>query len=323
MALRFPVEPMKATIGTLPAGADTDGTRDTDDPPGDEAWAYEVKWDGYRTLVHVADGTVRLQSASGRDVSARWPEIGALADAVNAPSAIIDGELVVLDGDGRPNFGLLQASGIGTPHQAVFYAFDVLQVDGTDTIDLSYLDRRRLLDPLLEAGDNWTTPSFRIGGGAELLAATAEQGLEGVIAKRVDSLYRPGTRTKEWRKVKNRVVVELPIGGFTAGTGNRSSTFGALLVGRYVDDEGSDDGRLAFAGGVGTGFSQATLESLLGRLRSVTVDECPFDPPPPRAMARMATWVEPVLWARIEIAEFTNDGVVRHASFLRLADERS
>ena len=282
-------------------------------PDGDD-WAFEIKWDGYRTIVHVSDGRVRLQSTSGRDVTDRWPEFAELASAVNAESAILDGELIVLDDNGHPSFELVQRSGIGSDRQAVIQFFDVLQVDGTDTIDVPYLDRRRLLDQLVEPGDNWTVPSFRIGNGAALLAATAEQGLEGVIAKRIASRYRPGARTKEWRKLKNRTVVELTIGGFTAGTGNRASTFGALLVGRR-----DDDGSLRFAGGVGTGFDQRMLMSLRDQFRAIAVDACPFDPPPPPAVVRSATWVEPVLQAVVEIAEFTNDGLVRHASFVRLS----
>ncbi len=299
MALRFPIRPMKATMASLPDGDD---------------WAFEIKWDGYRTIAYVDGGGVRLQSTAGHDVTARWPEIGGLAADVNAGSAILDGELVALDDAGRPNFNRLQASGVGSGYETAFYLFDVLQVDGTDTIALPYCDRRRLLEGLVETGDNWMVPSFHVGGGAELLAATAAQQLEGVIAKRVDSTYRPGTRTKEWRKVKNRVPTTVTIGGYTTGTGNRSTTFGALLVG--VEQ---DDGRLSFAGGVGTGFSQRTLETLLRELRSRRTDDCPFDPPPPTPVRRTATWVRPELRAEIEIAEFTNDGVVRHASFLRLA----
>ncbi len=145
------------------------------------------------------------------------------------------------------------------------------------------------------------------------MAATADQGLEGVIAKRVDSRYRPGARSKDWRKIKNRTIVELTIGGFTTGTGNRADTFGALLVGRPTPSG------LRFAGGVGTGFDQRTLHDLTTRLRGLAVDTCPFEPPPPRAVARTATWVAPELRATFEIAEFTNDGLVRHASFVRLA----
>ena len=301
MALGFPVLPMKATMGSTGAV-----------PDGDD-WAFEIKWDGYRTIAHVADGVVRLQSTAGHDVTARWPEFTDLATSVNAMSAILDGELIVFDDDGRPRFDLVQRSGVGSDRQAVIQFFDVLQVDGIDTIDLAYLDRRRLLDQLIEQGDNWTVPSFTVGDGAALVAATADQGLEGVIAKRVDSRYRPGARSNDWRKIKNRTTVELTIGGFTVGTGTRADTFGALLVGR----PGTDG--LAFAGGVGTGFDQRTLRDLTDRLRGLVADDCPFEPPPPSPVARTATWVDPVLRAVVEIAEFTNDGHVRHASFLRLA----
>ena len=302
MTLRFPVAPMKATMGSTGAV-----------PDGDE-WAFEIKWDGYRTIVHIADGRVRLQSTAGHDVTERWPEFADLPGSVNARSAILDGELIVFDDDGRPRFDLVQRSGVGSDRQAVLQFFDVLQIDGNDTIELAYLDRRRLLDQLIEPGDNWTVPSYRIGDGPTLLAATAEQGLEGVIAKRIDSRYRPGTRTKDWRKIKNRTEVELTIGGFTSGTGNRADTFGALLVGR-PQPEG-----LAFAGGVGTGFDQRTLRTLTDQLRELATDECPFEPSPPASVARTATWVEPVLRAKIEIAEFTNDGLVRHATFISLID---
>ena len=135
------------------------------------------------------------------------------------------------------------------------------------------------------------------------------------MAKRLGSKYHPGTRTKEWRKVKHRQQAEVVIGGYTAGTGNRTSSFGALLVGRWEGD------RLAFAGGVGTGFTQRRLEELTERLRASRAPRCPFDPPPPTAYRRGATWVEPVLRAKVEITEFTNEGYVRQASFVDLVGD--
>ena len=296
MALRYPVAPMKATLSTLPTDAG--------------AWAYEIKWDGYRTLAFVDAGSVRLQSSNLLDVTAKWPELGGLAEDVHAGRAILDGELVVLDDDGRPRFELVQRH----ERQAAFYAFDVLSIDGHDTIELPYEDRRRLLVDLVDAGDNWMVPGHRVGDGAELLAATLTQGLEGVMAKRLGTTYQPGKRTPNWRKVKNRTRVEVVIGGYTEGTGNRTSTFGALLVGRFDGDT------LVFAGGVGTGFKQRTLEDLNARLKALRTNHCPFEPAPPREYLRGATWVEPVLRAIVEIAEFTNDGFVRHSSFIELID---
>lgn len=300
MSVRFPVAPMKATMTSLPAGDD---------------WAFEIKWDGYRTIAHLAGGVTRLQSTAGHDVTARWPEFGGLATSINADSAVLDGELVVFDDDGRPSFELVQNSGVGSSRQAVLQLFDVLSVNGTDTIDLPYEARRALLEQVVEPGDNWVVSANRIGDGEALLEATREQGLEGVIAKRLGSIYRPGTRTKDWRKIKNRTRVELSIGGYTAGSGNRSSTFGALLVGIPRADGGD---RLRFAGGVGTGFNHATLEALVARMHELRTDVCPFDPVPPTSYRRGATWLRPELRCLAEIAEFTNEGYVRHSTFLEL-----
>jgi bifunctional non-homologous end joining protein LigD len=283
-------------------------------PTAETGWAFEVKWDGYRTLAFVDDGRVRLQSSNLYDVSAKYPEVGELATGVAARRAVLDGELVVLDDEGRPRFELIQRHAIDK-RQAAFYMFDLLSLDEHDTITLPYEDRRRLLAEVVEAGENWAVPAHRIGDGEALLHATAERGLEGVMAKRLGSSYRPGTRTKEWRKVKHRQKTEVVIGGYTAGTGNRVASFGALLVGRWVGPS------LAFAGGVGTGFTQRRLDELTTRLHELRTKQCPFDPPPPTAYRRGATWVEPVLSARIEITEFTNDGYVRQASFIELVPQ--
>jgi bifunctional non-homologous end joining protein LigD len=296
MGLGWPVAPMKGVLGSL--------------PHDDQGWAYEIKFDGWRAIAHVDGGRLRLQSSSGLDLTASFPELAALGAAINADRALLDGELVVLDDTGRPNFGLLQAH----TRPAAFYAFDVLAVGDTDIIDLPYEARRALLTELVEPGTHWLVPTHRVGGGAELVAATDAQGLEGVMAKRLGSPYRPGARSKDWVKIKHRRTVELVVGGWRAGAGNRAGTLGALLVGV------PDDARLRFAGGVGTGFTQATLDQLRDLLAPLRTDTCPFDPPPPRAEARDATWVRPEVRIRAEIAEFTNDGHLRHASFIALVE---
>jgi bifunctional non-homologous end joining protein LigD len=299
--VKFPVAPMKAALGQLPVD--------------DDRWAYEIKWDGYRTVVFV-DATrpeperVRVQSSSGLDVSRTYGELAGMWRDVNATRVVLDGEIVVFGDDGRPSFEGLQRHDT----QVVFQAFDVLDIDGNDVTGLAYEQRRELLAHLLDTGDNWTVPAHRVGGGAELLAATAAQGLEGVMAKRLGSTYVAGKRSPNWRKVKNRVAFDVVIGGYTRGSGNRSSTFGALLVGV------PDGHRLVFAGGVGTGFTQRRLEELLGLMRPLHVDASPFDPVPPREYSRDAVWIRPELRARLEIAELTNEGYVRHASFIELLD---
>lgn len=297
MALRFPVVPMKAALGSLPPTSQ------------DEQWAYEIKWDGFRTLAFVDDGRVRWQSSNGLDVTAKYPELDRFADSVNAPSAIIDGELVVLDANGRPSFELMQRH----ETEVAFYAFDVLQIAGTDTTSLAYEQRRALLENLVEPSTHWMVPAHRIGDGAALFEATAERGLEGIMAKRLGSPYQVGKRTPNWRKVKHRLQVEVTIGGFNQGTGSRSNTFGALLVGVPAAD-----GSLQFAGGVGTGFDQKMLDHLTAELRARVTKDCPFNKRPPKAYLADATWVRPELRALAEIAEFTNEGHVRHAAFLHL-----
>lgn len=296
MALSFPIAPMKAGLGRLP----------TDD----DGWAFEIKYDGYRTLAFVDDGAVRLQSTNLHDVTDRYPELAELPTGVHAATAILDAEFVVIGDDGRPSFELVQRH----DRPGALYVFDVLRIDDHDTIGLPYEDRRRLLEQLVEPGDSWLVPAHRVGEGEALLTATDEQGLEGVMAKRLGSAYVPGKRSPNWRKIKNRRRVDVAIGGFTTGDGNRSSTFGSLLVGRWQGDT------LVFAGGVGTGFDQRTLDELHGRLSDLRTDECPFDPPPPATYRRHARWVQPRLAATIEMAEFTNDGLVRHASFIELVD---
>ncbi len=209
---------MKAALGAL--------------PPDDDSWAYEVKYDGYRTLAFVDHGSVRLQSTNCRDVTDGYPELGELPSGVHADVAVLDGEFVVLDDDGRPRFELVQRH----ERPGALYLFDVLRIGEHDTIGLPYEDRRRLLEQLVEPGDHWLVPAHRVGDGAALLAATAEQELEGVMAKRLGSTYVPGKRSPNWRKMKNRRRIDVVIGGFTHGDGNRASTFGSLLVGRRTGD---------------------------------------------------------------------------------------
>ncbi len=296
--LHFPVEPMKAVSGTMPAD--------------DTGWAYELKWDGYRTIAFLKDGRARLQSTTQRDVTARYPELASLAEGLHGGRAIVDGEVVVLTSEGVPRFELLQRH----DDPAAYVAFDLLSLEGRDTIDLPYERRRQLLLDAFEPGDGRLVPKHQIGDGAALHAVTREQGLEGIMAKRLDSLYLPGRRSPAWRKVKHRRQQEVVIGGFTAGWGNRSDTFGALLVGYY------EDGYLRFGGGVGSGYDRPLLERLTRALRRLTTDTCPFDPPPPRTYVRDATWVKPELVAEIAFAEWTSEGLVRQASFLGLRDDK-
>lgn len=307
--------PMKATAGDLPVG---------------DGWTYEVKWDGMRALCFVQDGRLRVQSANERDVTVSWPELAGLPDALPVGAVLLDGELVATDAAGRPSFGRLQqrmhiASAVEAAQRAndvpvSYVVFDVLHLDGHDLIGLPLRDRRRLLQQVLEPAPRWRTSPVH-DDGAALLAATDAQGLEGVVAKLDDSRYEPGGRVKTWRKVKVRRHQEVVVGGWLPGEGNRSGRLGALLVG--VHDAPGDGGPLRYAGRVGTGFSEAELARLADRLGALEVEDCPFDPPPPRPdVARGARWVRPELVAEIAYGEWTGDHRLRHPSYLGLRTDK-
>jgi len=293
------IAPMKAVPGPLP-GRDETG------------WAFEVKWDGYRTLAWCEGGHVRLQSANLLDVTGRWPELAGLAGALNASSAVLDGEAVALDQDGRPRFELLQRSQVAV----TYVVFDLLVLDGHELLALAWRDRRRLLDQVLGSGERWALSVVHDDGEA-LLAACAAQGLEGVMAKRIESPYLPGRRSAAWRKAKVRGRQELVIAGWTQGEGTRAATFGALLVGWF-----DDGGHLRYAGAVGTGFDDATLVELRARLGALAVDDCPFEPPPPGAVRRVARWAAPLLVGEFAFAEWTRGGLLRQPSFLALRGDK-
>jgi bifunctional non-homologous end joining protein LigD len=303
--------PMKATAGDLPVG---------------DGWSYEVKWDGMRALSFVKDDGLRVQSANLRDVTVSWPELAGLPAALPATSALLDGELVAADANGIPSFGLLQQRmHISTAAEAArraaevpvtYVVFDLLHLDGHDLTGLPLSDRRRLLAQVVEPGPWWRTSPVHDDGPA-LLEATDAQGMEGVVAKRDDSRYEPGARVRTWRKVKVRRHQEVVVGGWLPGEGTRSGRLGALLVG--VHDRAGDGGPLRYAGRVGTGFTEAELERLADRMRGLTTEECPFDPPPPRPdVARGATWLRPELVAEIAYGEWTSDHRLRHPSYLGL-----
>ena len=300
------------------------------DLPSDDGWTFEVKWDGMRALAFVERGALRVQSANERDVTASWPELADLARSLGVTTALLDGELVATDDDGRPSFGLLQqrmhianraeALRRATEVPVVYVVFDLLHLDGHDLTDLALSDRRRLLDELLEPAPAWRASPLHDDGPA-LLTAAGERGLEGVVAKRLDSTYEPGKRTRAWRKVKVRRRQEMVIGGWLPGEGTRTGAIGALLVGYH--DEAGDGSPLRYAGRVGTGFSDAELARLATWLRPLAVDGCPFDPLPPRAdLVRGPMWVRPELVAELAFAEWTGDGRLRQPSYLGVRTDK-
>lgn len=303
------IRPMKATLSAAL-------------PDEDRAWAYEVKWDGYRIIAFIRGGEVRLQTRNLLDATADFPEVGQLGVALGKHEVILDGEIVALDESGRPSFGALQRRGRQRP-TVVYMVFDLLYLDGYSTITLPFVERRRLLDELaIPTGSAWQVPGYHVGDGAAMLEATRAQGLEGVVAKRLDSPYEPGRRSRRWLKVKNWGRQEFVVGGWMPGEGGRSGRLGSLLLG-YHDEEG----RLRYAGRVGTGFTVSELARLEALLLPLARETSPFapEPPLPGEVRRLAHFVEPRLVAEVDFSEWTHTGTVRQPSYkgLRVDKEPS
>jgi bifunctional non-homologous end joining protein LigD len=305
--------PMPASAGRLPSH--------------DEEWAFEIKWDGVRAITYWQPGELRIESRNLNDVSARYPELRALGPQLGSREAVLDGEIVSFDEHGRPSFERLQRRmHVASPsavrrlaqEEPVSYViFDLLYLDGHTTMELPYRERRALLEGLELKGPAWQTPAYHAGEGRELLAAATEQRLEGVVAKRLDSPYRPGRRADEWLKIKHVNRQELVIGGWLPGKGARAGKLGALLVG-YYEPEGPKQ-VLRYAGRVGTGFGEEELERLGRELATRARDSSPFSgTQPPRG----ARFVEPELVAEIEFRQWTHDRILRHSSYKGLREDK-
>jgi bifunctional non-homologous end joining protein LigD len=303
------LKPMLAVAGTLP--------RD------DDKWAYEVKWDGVRALVAVEGGRITLTSRNGNDVTSHYPELRGLGLQLGSRPALLDGEIVAFNAEGRTDFGLLQnrmhvarpgaALRRSTPVQLLL--FDVLHLDGQSLLDRSYDERRDLLESLGLHSDGWSVPPAFKGGGRDVLDATRAQGLEGIVAKRRDSTYLPGRRNDCWTKVKHIRRTSAVVAGWKPGEGGRAGRIGSLLLGVQGPDG------LEYAGHVGTGFTGATLTMLGELLEPLRRKDSPFVTPVPRMYAKDAVWVEPQLVAEVDYTEWTKDGRLRHPSYKGLRDD--
>jgi bifunctional non-homologous end joining protein LigD len=297
----------------------------TDRLPGEQSgWAFELKWDGVRAIAYVDGGRVTLLSRNDHDVTNTYPEVRALGEDLGSMSAVLDGEIVALDEHGRPSFGRLQLRMKQikpTPRQVaadpvVYVIFDILYLDGHPTTELIYEQRRELLDGLELEGRAYRTSPVLEGDAEDLLDATREQGLEGLMAKRRDSPYSPGERSHAWRKVKNELAQEVVIGGWKPGNGRRSDTIGALLLGIPAE------GGLQYIGKVGTGFTRAMLEDLHSRLIAISRKTSPFLELT-TAEAKDARWCTPRLVGEVSFSDWTPEGRLRHPSWRGLRPDKS
>jgi bifunctional non-homologous end joining protein LigD len=310
------VRPMLATLGELPPSTE------------DDRYGYENKWDGVRAVVYVEDGRVRVMTRNDLDVTRTYPELDGLGGALGGVPVVLDGEIVAFDPTtGGVSFGALQSRmHVQNPVQirrlaeqvpVTYCAFDLLYLDGHRTTDLPYRVRRELLEGLGLRGPHWDTPPAATGNGAEALAASKRLGLEGVVAKRLDSGYEPGRRSRAWIKVKNVTTQEVVIGGWTPGKGRRSGTVGSLLLGIPAETG------LEFVGGVGTGFTQQMLDDLHRRLRGLERKTSPFAQELPARDRKEARWVSPRLVGEVTFGEWTRDGRLRHPAWRGLRPDKS
>jgi bifunctional non-homologous end joining protein LigD len=333
--------PMLAVPGSPPRGRLAD-------------WAVEMKWDGVRALAFVEDGQIRLVSRTGKDISRTYPEICApeMAGSAGAPSQLLlDGEMVAFT-DGRPDFEALQprmhvssadaALRLAATIPVTYLAFDLLQADGVPLLGLPYAARREKLTTIMGNGPGFLVPPDFPGPDLDAVReVSVATGLEGVVAKRLDSAYEPGARTGSWIKVKNLLQQEVVVAGWKPGQGNRAGLIGSLIVGVYADigpqaryprssigpASGGTGGRppgrqLLYAGHVGTGFSDPVLRMLTRLLAPLRRPRSPFDEPVPPEYAGPAVWVEPRLVIEVTFNRWTRAGRMRAPAYRGLRDDK-
>jgi bifunctional non-homologous end joining protein LigD len=282
-------------------------------PPDADEFVAEVKWDGLRACVAVAGGRVRAWSRSGRDITAVYPELAALAAVAGHRSLVLDGEIVALSGP-RPDFTVLQrrmrasrpGAGLLAAVPVTLILFDVLRSGREDLTGRPYVLRRALLEDLgLQMPGSVQVPPAFPGDAAALLDVTRDQDLEGIVLKRPASLYHPGRRTREWLKIRNIRAAQVRVGGWLPGTTGRRNMAGSVLMGI------PQPGALEFAGTVGSGLSVADLRELTALLEAVEQPISPFTSPLPAAITRQARWARPVLAAEVTYLERTPSGRLR------------
>ena len=297
------IEPMLAIIGK--------GT-----PPASDDWLFEVKWDGVRAIAYIDHGDLRLVSRNGRAIERQYPELSILPHQVKAHTAILDGEIAALDDRGLPSFEMLQRRiTVGDPatiaalarnNPVVFFAFDLLYLDGRDLRGTPLIERKRLLKQVLLANDLVRYSDEFAGHGPELLAAAKAQGLEGIVGKRAQSFYE-SRRTSDWVKFKNTESTSFVLCGFTKG---ERDIFGALVLGIY------DRAKLVWAGNVGTGLDRKMMEAIQAQLAPLVTSKSPLEPN--KLLPRDITWTRPELVCEVKFSNWTEDGRLRAPVFLGL-----
>jgi bifunctional non-homologous end joining protein LigD len=291
-------------------------------------WVFEIKWDGVRALVFKKDRKFKIQSRNGNDITMRYPEIVTAAkfSLRGCKSAILDGEIVILNKEGIPDFHthqhrmhiqtLKEIMALSVEHPSTYYVFDILYKDDQSVEDLAYLERRELISSILKTNDTIKISEYIAEKGTKILASSKELKLEGIVAKHKGSIYREGIRSRDWLKIKNTRTQDCVIIGYTEGLGSRIRHFGSLVLAVYS----ANDKKLKFSGHVGTGFDDQTLTEIYSKLKVLKVGSMPIDKVP--YLNRDTTWIEPILVAEVKFDEWTPDGILRAPVFLRLRDDK-
>jgi DNA ligase D-like protein (predicted ligase) len=303
--MRDPIEPMLA--------------QSTDNPPESKDYLYEVKWDGIRALVALDEGEVRILSRNQIDITAKFPELLLPDEAFRATSALFDTEIVCLDNEGKPVFKnvihRLQRTGKSAieraraRYPAVCYVFDCLYLDGRPIVNEPLVRRRAWMEDVIRRDTTYRV-SEAVSEGHGLFKAAVKMGLEGIMAKGVNSLYRPGTRSAEWLKIKKRQTMECMIIGYTKGKGDPETMFGALQLALR---EGN---ALRYVGKVGTGFDVKSMKETFAYLKNIRHVKRPIKERPPDDA--QTVWLEPSAVCEVQFASLTNKGMLREPVFLRL-----
>jgi bifunctional non-homologous end joining protein LigD len=287
-----------------------------DDVPKGSGWLFEVKWDGYRAIATVSEAEATLTSRRGNDLTERFPGVAKeVGRAVKTPSCVLDGEVCALDDQGRASFSEMQKGA----QTLVYYVFDLLELEGEPLLDRPLSERRARLEKLLDRRNKVVRFSEAFEDGEALLAAAKEQKLEGIIAKRAESVYQPGKRTRDWLKVKTHGRQEFIIAGYTRGQGRRSGRLGSLILAVKRGDE------LSYVGNCGTGFTDEEIDKLMRRLRPLERSTPPFAEVPkmPKVKKGDVVWVTPKLVCEVEFSEWTHDGRLRAPSYQGLREDKT
>jgi bifunctional non-homologous end joining protein LigD len=291
-------------------------------------WVFEVKWDGVRAILFKNNNSIQIQSRNGNDISRLYPEIvnAAKLSLRGRNSTIIDGEIVVLNEKGLPDFHTHQhRMHIQNPHEimslsvknpSTYYVFDILYNENKNLEGLGYLERRQLLSSVLKTNDTIRISEYIDEKGTKILSSSKELNLEGIVAKHKRSIYREGIRSRDWLKIKNTKTQDCVIIGYTRGLGSRVSHFGSLVLAVYSAKEK----KLKFAGHAGTGFNDETLGEIYLKLKALETNYRPVDKVP--YLNRETIWLKPVLVAEVKFDEWTRDGILRAPVFLRLREDK-